>query len=406
MSGISNIRDDELDREFEILGLCFEPNQVTHSPYCEGWFTEKVVSSPGPLISDFVTHGPDFEYSTSGIHVGQTDRLTFFGSPTRIITGHFVDCREGSATLHKQLSINFSASSRRRLIIPRGVAHTFDGLAGIVTRDEPVWFASEKNPHWNVTNDLVSILRTETSFPVVAVNELPLSEAIHLYMARLQQTVLQDPKSYMTRFELEIAGKRQYVMFQDQTWNKEGRSVEALIRSFDNAGVSVCRSKYAITGKASWTIVPNTSSAVCDVVRLPARSASGRDNHFLHTRTKKWYTILTSEGRPFSLSTVDLRRNSASYGQRQVCKSVADPRVSFCIEPGVAYRFELAEDTYFRTESEILLSEAEPDATLKPIGADLVIIQPSKVSETAYDLPALNASDAILRRIAAYESQF
>lgn len=405
MSNISKVRDDDVDLEFEISGLCFAPNQISQPSYCEGWFTEKVGSSPGPLISDFVTHGPEFEYSTLGIHVGQTDRLTFFGSSIRTILGHFVDCREGSDTLHNRLSISFSASARRKLIIPRGVAHTFDGLAGIVTRDEPEWFSSEQNPHWNVTNDLVSILRTETSFPVVTINELPLSDELHLYVARLQQTVLQDPKSYMTRFELEIAGKRQYVMFEDQTWNNEGRSVDDLIRSFDNAGVSVCRSKYAITGKASWTLVPNTSSAVCDVVWLPAQSTSAGENHFLHTRTRKWYTILTSEAQPFSLSTLDLRRESEGYGQRQVCDSISDPRVSFCIEPGVAYRFELSEGAYLRTESEILLSEAEPDSTLKPIGADLVVVRASDVAEIAYDLPALNASDAIVRRIAAYESQ-
>ena len=404
MSEVLNIHDDDVDLEFEISGLCFEANQVKRFSHCDGWFTEKVGSSPGPLISDFVTHGPEFEYSTSGIHVGQTDRLTFFGSPTRTIFGHFVDCREGSATLHKQLSIGFSPSSRRKLIIPRGVAHTFDGLAGIVTRDEPVWFSSERNPHWNVTNDLVSILRTETSFPTIAVNELPLSDELHLYMARLQQAVLHDPKSYMTRFELEIGGKRQYIMFEDQTWINEGRSVEDLIRAFDNAGVSVCKSKYAITGKASWTLVPNTSSAVCDVVWLPESSTAG-DSHFLHTRTRKWYTILTSEGKPFTLSTLDLRRQSESCGRRQLTRSTADPRVSFCIEPGVAYRFELSEGAYLRTESEILLSEAEPDATLKPIGSDLVVIKASNLSEPTYDLPALSASDAIVRRIAAYESQ-
>lgn len=405
MSSNLKIRDDEFELEFGIAGLCFEANHVTNTAGTEGWFTEKVGSSPGPLISDFVTHGPEFEYSTLGIHVGQIDRLTFFGNPTQVITGHFIDCREGSSTLHKGLSIRFAPSSRRRLIIPRGVAHTFDGLAGIVTRDEPVWYSSEHNPHWNVTNDLVSILRSETTFPVVTINELPLSDELHLYMAQLQQAVLQDPKAYMTRFELEIAGKRQYVMFHDQTWNNEGRSLEDLINSFDNSGVSVCRSKYAITGKASWTLVPNTSSAVCDVVWLPPRSVGTDDCHFLHTRTRKWYTILTSEGASFTLSTVDLRRGSESYGERQVCRSTADPRVSFCIEPGVAYRFELPEGAHFRTESEILLSKAEPDATLKPIGADLVVVQPSDVPELAYDLPALHASDAIVRSVAAYESQ-
>ncbi|GGJ49271.1 dTDP-4-dehydrorhamnose 3,5-epimerase family protein [Pseudomonas avellanae] len=93
------------------------------------------MSSPGPLISDFVTHEKDFHYSTYGIHVGQDDRLTFMGDSRTQIDVFFVDCREGSATLHQIVRLRFKPSLERRLVIPRGVAHTFDNLEGIVTRD-------------------------------------------------------------------------------------------------------------------------------------------------------------------------------------------------------------------------------------------------------------------------------
>ncbi|GAA4660854.1 dTDP-4-dehydrorhamnose 3,5-epimerase family protein [Bartonella pachyuromydis] len=96
------------------------------------------MSSEGPLISDFVTHESSFNYSTYGIHIGQDDRLTFMGDNGKYIHGHFVDCREGSPTLHHHVAIAFAPSVYRRLIVPRGVAHTFDNIERIVTRDEPI----------------------------------------------------------------------------------------------------------------------------------------------------------------------------------------------------------------------------------------------------------------------------
>jgi len=217
------IASDVLDAELGIEGLRFEPNVARPLSSERGWFDMKVNSSPGPLVSDFVTHGPHFEYSTLGIHVGQDDRLTFFEEPGRWIEGYFVDCREGSATLHRRIVRRFEASPLRRLVIPRGVAHTFDGLSGVTTRDEPVWYSGENNPHWNINNDLISVLRTAETFPVVQVNDFRLPEALHVYMTQLSQAVLDEPKPYSTRFKLRIGDREQYVMFQENSWEDDER---------------------------------------------------------------------------------------------------------------------------------------------------------------------------------------
>ncbi|MGF6603331.1 hypothetical protein P3T23_008085 [Paraburkholderia sp. GAS448] len=265
-----NLPSDAFDIELEIPGLRFQPNLANQIPSHDSWFSLKVLSSPGPLVSDFVTHGPEFEYSTYGIHVGQDDRLTFFGSPRRQIVGHFVDCRDGSATLHDAVSCSFEPSPHRRLIIPRGVAHTFDNLAGIVTRDEPVWYSAEQNPHWNVNNDLISILRNKSDFPVVQTNPHRLSDELHVYMTRLSQAVLDKPKPYSTRFNLLIDGREQYVMFQENAWESEGRALQPLLDAVNGPGIEAHPARYAITGKASWTLVPNTGSGVADVLYLDA----------------------------------------------------------------------------------------------------------------------------------------
>lgn len=394
--------------EFGIAGLRFEENASLALDEGEGWFSHKIPSSPGPMVSDFVTHGAEFEYSTLGIHIGQDDRLTFFGGSGKEIVGEFVDCREGSPTLHKRVVASFAASPRRRLIIPRGVAHTFDNLRGVVTRDEPVWHSADDNPHWNVNNDLVSILREDARFPVVTVNDYRMPDDLHLYLTRLSQAVLGDPKAYSTRFRLKIGGVERYVMFQENAWNDEGRPLGPLLAACDGSPVDALRSNYAITGKASWTLVPNTGSAVCDVLRLPPGGAGdGGSDFFLHQRTRKWYTFLTGEGAGLRIDAVDLRPHSPGCGEVHGVETIADPRVSYRIEPGIAYRFRARVEHYLRSENEVFVAQDEPRGDLLPIGGDLAILSEAAISAglpVLPDLPTLRCPDEVVRRMARFET--
>lgn len=220
-AGIAAIGDQDLDVQLPVEGLAFERNLVRDVGGLEGWFATKLLSSEGPLVSDFVTHEVGFTYNTYGIHVGQIDRLTFMGESDEPITGHFVDCRAGSPTLHHQVSVRFNPSLFRRLTVPRGVAHTFDNLAGIVTRDEPIWYADFDNIDWDVNNDLVSIARDSNEpYPVVRINEFRMPDEAHRLVSRLSQSLLETPTAYSSRHLLRIAGKDVYVMFQAKSWTE------------------------------------------------------------------------------------------------------------------------------------------------------------------------------------------
>lgn len=405
-SSLISIPLESNDIDFAIAGLYFQPNDVQILDEASNWFSTKIFSSPGPLISDFVTHGPDFEYSTYGIHVGQDDRLTFLGQRDKEIHGYFIDCRAGSSTLHKKVACSFAPSPSRKLVIPRGVAHTFDGLAGIVTRDEPVWYSHENNPHWNVNNDLISILRSSTEFPVVSVNPHKLPDNLHVYLSRLSQSVLDEPKPYSTRFKLLIGGKEQYVMFQESTWEDEASSTLPLLNRVQESGVKAVRSKYAITGKASWTLVPSTGSGVADILKLNAQEIGVPEAPlFLHHRTRKRYTFMTCEGKPLSLAVVDLRPGSESFGERKEIQTVCDPRVTYLIEPGVAYSFAVGEDTFVRSENEVFVSANEPREDLLPFGRDMAVIQPSGSLPEQPPLPDLRCPDSVVRTMARAELQ-
>lgn len=88
------------------------------------------------------------------------------------------------------------------------MAHTFDYLEGVVTRDEPIWYVDCDNPAWNIDNDLVSISRDSRldDFPSVRVNRLRLPDEAHIYLSKLSQSLLESPKSYLARYPVPLPG--------------------------------------------------------------------------------------------------------------------------------------------------------------------------------------------------------
>jgi dTDP-4-dehydrorhamnose 3,5-epimerase len=86
--------------------------------------------------------------------------------------GHFVDCRAGSPTLHRETSLEFVGDPDRALVVERGIAHIFDNLLGMVTMNQPRLYWDVKNPDFDTTADVVNVPRdTPTKdFPVVQTN--------------------------------------------------------------------------------------------------------------------------------------------------------------------------------------------------------------------------------------------
>ena len=112
-----------------IEGLCWEP-----MPFIENGVDSGVVPFTTTDLVHLVYHGDKpFAHGRYGLHRGLEDHLTFLGPTSTQAQGFFVDCRRGSPTLHRRMTINFTPSSRQTLIIPCGVAHGFKGLEGVYT---------------------------------------------------------------------------------------------------------------------------------------------------------------------------------------------------------------------------------------------------------------------------------
>lgn len=395
------------DQSFDIEGLQFEPNFIQEINGDNGWFTTKLMSSEGPLISDFVTHEEQFQYSTYGIHIGQDDRLTFMGENGKRIHGYFVDCRKNSPTLHNMVAIDFAPNLHRRLIIPRGVAHTFDHLEHIVTRDEPVWHADENNPAWNVDNDLVAVFRnTELSeFPIIRVNKHRLPDEAHLFMSRLSQSLLlESSKSYLSRFPVKIGGTEQFIMLESKSWVDDEREIKELIDVPIIPGVNVQRNRYALTGSKSWTLVPNTASCVADVLLLPATKGPGEITQKYHARTKKWYTFLNHQGVALELDFVDLRSDSPTFGMRYNLRTICDPRISIAIEHGIGYSIRCSKSILVRCEHEVFVDQNEPRTDIPMFNQDILPVSIDDIGDGLL-LPKLRCPDAVVYKMAKLEQQ-
>jgi hypothetical protein len=139
-----------------------------------------VLPSPGQGTFTAVYHGSDFAesahngYEVYGIHLGQVDVLTFLATDGRRMSGHFVDCREGSPTLHQTASLEFGGDPDRALVIERGIAHIFDNLTGMVTLNQMRIYMDFKNPDFDPNIDVLNVARGTSPelFPVVRVNRI------------------------------------------------------------------------------------------------------------------------------------------------------------------------------------------------------------------------------------------
>ena len=327
------VEDDEIDVRFDIEGLKFQPNIVyLNHEKSDDICRTKIASSPGPLISDFVTHQENFKYLTAGIHVGQDDRLTFMGGNKQIIIGHLIDCRKDSKTFGLRLHLEFRPSLRRRLIVPRGVAHSFENIQHVVTRDEPIWYTAFYNPDWDISNDLISIPLDihPSELPSIEVNTYKLPCEGHVLFSRLQQENLSEAKRYATR---KRANDGNYEITEVSDWIDTKVEYQELIRKIpETNGVIWEKNSFALTGRKSYTIVPSTSACVTDILEFDCdRNAK---IFRLHRRQNTLLTFLDREGTSISVDLFDVRANRKN--KIETLTVSCDPRVRLRLPAGVA----------------------------------------------------------------------
>ena len=165
---------DEIVEESGIPGLFWKRNDY----YKTTALSRIILPSPGQSLFTVVFHAEDFSesshggYEVYGCHLGQDDVLTFLAHDERVMSGHFVDCRKGSPTLHQSCSLSFKGNPDRSLVIGRGIAHIFDNLMGMTTINQMRMHFDFRNPDFIAGSDVINNLRGTPidSFPVLRVN--------------------------------------------------------------------------------------------------------------------------------------------------------------------------------------------------------------------------------------------
>ena len=183
---------DALKRCTQYLDRLKEPDIVTEGTEIEGlhWIrthsfktsNDSRIMLPNPRQYGFtvVYHGEDFSteahkgYGVYGMHAGQDDVLTFLATDRRLMAGHFVDCRPQSKTYRVAVSLSFGGDPDRALVVPRGVAHIFDNLTGMVTLNQIRLFFDFNNPDFDPSSDVINVPRDSpiSAFPAVRVNRI------------------------------------------------------------------------------------------------------------------------------------------------------------------------------------------------------------------------------------------
>ncbi|MFF8556374.1 hypothetical protein ACF058_26515 [Streptomyces sp. NPDC015501] len=331
--GTFQVPDDVNDLDFPLPGVRLESTNVTEGDGTNGVARITRITT-GPGITDYVTHEQEFTYSTYGIHVGQDDRLTFFGEGQNISV-HLIDCRNDVDRPGAEITIELTVSPYRVLIIPKGVAHTLDGLGGVVTRDEPVWYA-DANPHWEPDNDLISFPRTSDTAPVVQTNRHRLPVSAHLLMSRMaQRTNALSHNAYAARYRVSIAGESTYAMVRPDWRVAEVKQ--------DAHGL-ISENNFVLTGPESFTVVPSTDTCTSDAweVRL-----NGTPERFVrHEYSRRRLTWLAG--------STDARIEIVHADGEHSVIDLGDPTIGVTVPPGTWYRLTGHGRIWLRAEMELL----------------------------------------------------
>src|SRR5436190_6781783 len=195
-----------------IIGLNIENidfiQGATNTPNSISFNTDKSINTV------FHGHSNRFKYDFYGIHKGTEDRLTFVGNPQKKILADFIDCRINSSTWGKKYQTDFYPDLSKLLVIPQGIAHTFDGLEDIYTINTFRNFLPDPNEwiqgidEWKLSSDTINLSRSflDSEIPKLKCNVLEASDVFYKitsssFEANLDGIILEYPFTIRFNFD-------------------------------------------------------------------------------------------------------------------------------------------------------------------------------------------------------------
>jgi len=356
-----------------IKGLEWQPT------YHERTEKDHSIIFPTTHLVHIVYHGEKpFSHGIFGIHLGFADRLTFLGPSSRILQGYFIDCRKDSPTLHHRASLTFTPSLNRTLIVPNGVAHTFDNMEGIDTINsfdallpDPSVLLTEKSP-WAKGTDIqyFPLNVNDEDIPVVQESTYPASETFYDLLSEMQKATLRSVSHEYPHVE--------DVVFPD------GSSARILIRkpiaehqkTKDFEPISEIE---GVVWKSHFIVWSGTYAGYS---ALTDRSPIKVTDEGALSKLKKRYSVsrslenrLTFVGLSTALCKLllkDCRIDSPTYNKEHISEFYPSPLRFLCIPPGVAYSIDCPENIFsinrpLKCDVDVEKDEFKDDTIVWPI---------------------------------------
>ncbi|MFD3651724.1 hypothetical protein ACFWUT_35120 [Streptomyces cyaneofuscatus] len=298
----------------------------------------------------YMVHSPYFAYEEYAIHLGQYDRLSFYGDAAApAVKVHMYDCRANSPEYDRKLEVDVPADGSCVLAIPPGYAHWFENLDSVTTRnDYSVLAPEDPSTSWNPLEDNATYPVTEmrSSRPEVIANTTELPVPAQFLIARAVSRSWQGGATEQGVVGTATIGDQELRYFVDRALAQPELPTTKL------ATVSAQTGSYQAIRDDSFGIGANVSSGLADTMIFP--SPSRWPGYFsVHPNMTLRLSALLYESPEVELHLIDRRTDSPTFGAEEILPSPSDPRTVVRIEPGVLMRARGAGALHYRVEFEV-----------------------------------------------------
>lgn len=314
----------------------------------------------------YVIHSPHFAYPDYALHLGQHDRLSFFGDAgAGPVTVHLYDCRDNSPEYDRKFVVKVPADGSCALGIPPGYAHWFEALGGVTTRNDYSILAPESDSApWNPLNDNATYLveDMDEARPRVLANTVELPTEAQFMISKAVAMAWRGgatEQGMVTTVEVDGQAKRLYL-------DRDFSPVKVEVPESELATVSVDVGAYQWIRDESFTVAANVSSGLADTMVCDA-PPDWPGHYSAHPNLTLKLSPLLYDNPEVELEVVDRRRDSATFGASQILPFPRDPRVMVTVAPGVLMRLRGSGRLHYRVEYEVHHGAAELPRLFLPV---------------------------------------
>ncbi|MFE3143998.1 hypothetical protein [Streptomyces scopuliridis] len=339
----------------------------------------------------YMVHSPHFAYEEYAVHLGQYDRLSFYGeTDTPPVTVHMYDCRANSPEFDRKLVIDVPADGSCVLAIPPGYAHWFENLGEVTTRnDYSIHAPQDSTTPWTPFDDnaTYSVGAMGRSRPRVIANTVELPTAAQFLISRaVSRSWLGGATEQGVVATAEIAGEL-HTYFIDRDLSHQ----QPALPSSKLATVTGSVGSYQAIRDDSYGIGPNIDNGLADTMTIEL-SAAWPTYFSAHPNLTLKLSSLLYDTPDAELQLLDRRTDSPTFGASQTLPFPKDPRTVLTIEPGVLMRARGSGTLIYRVEYEVHGKTARMPELFVPV--------PAEAELPTFDTPGAPLFHDVVRELA------